>query len=117
MPHGDISSSKDTVGVAVVNYKVPTVGTQKEVLENCRRITSFVSGNKAGLPGLDLIILPEHSTQGFNPKQWKKLSTSGAGAGTGRVAEACLAEKVWGIFSVGGEVEEDHPDRNPYNTE
>lgn len=42
MPQGSISSSKDAVGVAVVNYRVPVCESRHDVLLNCKRIATMI---------------------------------------------------------------------------
>ena len=83
-------------------------------MANCRRIASFIDGAKLGYPGLDLIVFPEYTTQGFHPTKWRDLTTTLQGGEVAIFKEACKKNKVFGIFSITGE---EHPEGlNPYNT-
>lgn len=44
---------------------MPRLRTNEDVLENAKKLCEIVKGATIGLPGMDIIVYPEHSTMGI----------------------------------------------------
>ena len=113
---GSVSSWDEALLVAMIQYPVPVVKGPEDIAVQVKQICKAIDNTKAGYPGLDLIVMPEYSTQGLNTAIWTydEMLLTIDSPEIGEFKKACIRNKVWGVFSL-MEKNED-PKKAPYNT-
>lgn len=111
-----VSSWEEALLVAMIQYPVPVITGPQDIQTKVDRICQAIDTTKPGYLGLDSIVFPEYSTQGFNTKisTYDEMLLTLNSPEVGRFEQVCLKKQIWGVFSM-MERNED-PQLPPYNT-
>ncbi len=111
---GGLNPSKDALVLGLVQQQVPQVNEPSHLKTAAERIAKMVRGAKTGMPTLDLLVFPEYSLNGLNPKSWARdaMLCDLDGPEVETLRGACASSSVWGCFSL----MERNPQGAPYNS-
>lgn len=111
---GGLNPSEGGLILGLVQQQVPVVNSKADVLASAEKVARMLAGAKAGLPTLDLLVFPEYSLHGLNPKSWiqDEMMCELDGPEVEILQAACSDSGVWGCFSL----MERNPLGAPYNT-
>lgn len=111
---GGLNPPEGGLTLGLVQSAVPVITEPDHLRATAEKIAGAVRGAKEGLPTLDLLVFPEYSLNGLNPKSWvdDDLLCERNGRETELFRSACADAGVWGCFSL----MERNPDGSPFNT-
>lgn len=114
---GSVSKPTEGLLVGLIQFPVPVVNSRADIDKNVESIVKTVYATKAGYPGMELIVIPEYSTQGLNTAKWTtdEFLCDIPGPETDAFAEACKKTNMFGVFSI-MERNHDFPGKAPFNT-
>ncbi len=99
---GGLNPSPGAVVLGLVQAQVPVVTEPGHLTDAATKTATMIRGAKEGMPSLDLLVFPEHSLNGLNPKSWMddRLLCDLDGPEMTLLRGACSDSKVWGCFSL-----------------
>ncbi|MCW2697783.1 MAG: Formamidase [Modestobacter sp.] len=111
---GGLNPSPGALVLGMVQFHVPIITEPQHLTQTADKIARQVRGAKEGLPDLDLIVFPEYSLNGLNPRSWldDSLLCDLDGPEMAALRGACAEAGVWGCFSL----MERNPDGAPFNS-
>jgi formamidase len=109
---GGLNKSPNGVVLGMVQLQLPVVDTPAQLAAQAQRIVAMVGKARRNLPGMDLVVFPEYSLHGLSMNTDPKLMVSMDGPEVAAFRQACVANRIWGCFSI----MEANPRGNPFNS-
>lgn len=98
--------------LGLVQLQLPVVETPAQLASQTQRIGDMVGKARRSYPGMDLVVFPEYALHGLSMSTADELMVTLDGPEVAAFKAACVANKIWGCFSI----MEKNPTGNPYNT-
>lgn len=112
---GGLNPSAGALVVGLVQLQVPRITEPDHLNDAADKMCSMITSARTGLPSLDLMVFPEYSLNGLNPKSWStsELLCDLEGPQVERLRQSCADNSVWGCFSL---MERNTGEGAPYNS-
>lgn len=107
-----LNKSPSGMVIGMVQLQLPVVETPAQLASQTQRIVDMVGKARRSYPGMDLVVFPEYALHGLSMSTADALMVSLDGPEVAAFKAACVANKIWGCFSI----MEKNPQGNPYNT-
>ena len=109
---GGLNKSPNGVVLGMLQLQLPVVDTPAQLAAQTERIVAMVGKARRNLPTMDLVVFPEYSLHGLSMNTDPALMVSMDGPQVAAFRQACIANRIWGCFSI----MENNPRGNPFNT-
>jgi formamidase len=109
---GGLNKSPNGVVIGLVQLCLPDPHTSAALAEQTEKIVRMVAKAKRSMPSVDLVVFPEYALHGLSMDINREILCSLDGPEVAAFKRACIANKVWGCFSI----MEHNPHGNPYNS-
>jgi predicted amidohydrolase len=113
MALGSAHGVSNALSVVIVQMHPISAADMDDVRTNVETLCAWMDRAQVGFPGVDLIVFPEGSLQGYHVTKWLDTVVDLSGPEVGALAAHCKRLGVWAHFSL----LERHPQgEKPFNT-
>jgi formamidase len=97
---GGLNKSENGVVIGLVQLQLPVVATRADLAAQTDRIVGMVAKARRNLGTMDLVVFPEYALHGLSMATDPALMCSLHGPEVAAFSQACVANDIWGCFSI-----------------